>query len=102
MRLEQQWRKTVMVLTLAGAAACHSIQPPSTAPGVEAVPESTSVAARPADGAGSPDTVRANRDSLEAQNKSDTTGMSWGRRVLLFYEIIGFIGMTVMAVALWR
>src|SRR3954468_5435991 len=102
MRLEQQWRKTVVVLTLACAAACQTIQPTSTASGVGGVPESTSVAARPAYGAGFPDTVSANRDSLEALNKRDATRMFWGRRVLLFYGIIGFVGMTAMAVALWR
>jgi hypothetical protein len=34
--------------------------------------------------------------------RTDTTSMSWGRLVLWFYAIIGLVGMSAMAVALWR
>jgi len=47
------------------------------------------------------DSARASRDTI-ALEQSEKTGMSWGRRVLWFYGIVGLIGMTIMAYALWR
>ena len=34
--------------------------------------------------------------------KTDNASVSWPRRILWFYAIIGLIGMTAMAAALWR
>jgi hypothetical protein len=41
-------------------------------------------------------------DTLASTNPGAPSAVSWGRRVLWFYAIIGLVGMSVMAYAFWR
>ena len=99
MLLERRIERGLLVLTLTLATACQTVQSTSTTP--VSVQDSPSASVADTGRAGAVDSARASRDTI-ALEQSEKTGMSWGRRVLWFYGIVGLIGMTIMAYALWR
>lgn len=102
MLLRRRIQKRVAAFALSFLAACQPFHGTGTSPVAGVSDSTTSAKVREAGRADSADTVTAGRDSIAATEQRDTTSMSWGRRVLWFYTIVGLIGMTVMAYALSR